>query len=439
MANSSKKIRLLLLIPSLDRCGAEKQLVLLAEHLPKDKFDINVVVLTRTGPYSVELERAGIPCTLINKKFKIDPFALFRLKKEIERIRPDIIHTWLFAANSYGRVAAKWCGVPHTIAAERCVDSWKSGYQFWIDRSLAKWTDRIVTNSDGVKHFYVQKGLPSDKFVVIPNAVLLSEIGTSSSTKLPPFSDEELCQQLGIESLEMAYQQDLSPGISDDYYPVRHLVYEKEQKCYLPILLDDSRRTRPFFIGVVARLWPQKRIDDLLWVFETLNHLHFHFHAVIIGDGPLREELLRMRDGWKLFNRVHFLGERKDVGRFMPRFDLLLNASGYEGQSNSILEAMSCGVPVIATDIHGNRDLVVDGKTGFLVPDSGNDFRARRRIFVEKVLQLLENEELRRQMGQHAQKRISEHFGIEQMISGYVALYSSLMQKRSEDTNDISE
>ena len=101
---SRKKI--LLVIPTLDRCGAEKQLTLLATHLPKEQFDVHVAVLTRDGPYSADLRQAGIPCTVIGKKGKISFSAYFRLKRLIQKFQPDVVHTWLFAANAYGRKAA---------------------------------------------------------------------------------------------------------------------------------------------------------------------------------------------------------------------------------------------------------------------------------------------------------------------------------------------
>ncbi|MDR1963148.1 MAG: glycosyltransferase [Planctomycetaceae bacterium] len=406
-----KKLKILQIIPTLDRCGAEKQMVLLASHLPKDEFDVEVAVLTRNGYYAEELAKNKIPTTLIGKRFKFDPLALSRLKREIRRFRPDLIHTWLFAANAYGRKAAIDCGVPHVVAGERCVDLWKSRYHFYIDRWLARKTDRIATNSEGVKDFYVQHGLPAEKFVVIPNAVLPFNPQT-----VKPFSANQILEEIGVSDLEP----------NRDYYPVFHSENDPEKQPFSPLTSEWCFRRTPFIIGVVARFWAQKRIKDLLWVFETLKFVHLNFHALILGDGPERDQLLRFRDQWKLSDRVHFLGQRHDVSRLMPIFDLLLSCSAYEGQSNSILEAMAAGVPVIATDIPGNRDLVIEGVTGLLVPDSGDDFRFRRRTFVEKTLFLLENSELRKKMGMAAQMRIAEHFSLEQMIRHHTELYQML-------------
>jgi glycosyltransferase involved in cell wall biosynthesis len=404
---SRKKI--LQIIPTLDRCGAEKQMVLLATHLPKNKYEVEVTVLTRTGPYAEELAQAEIPTTLIGKRLKFDPFALNRLKREIRRFKPDLVHTWLFAANAYGRKAAIDCAVPSIVAGERCVDLWKNRLHFYIDRQLAKKTNRIAANSEGVKDFYVKNGLPPEKFVVIPNAVVSPEPLCN-----PPFKIDELFEKL-----------DISREPAGDYIPVFHSEYDPEIKSYRSLLLESRFRQTPLIIGIVARLWQQKRVKDLLWVFETLKFINLNFHAFIIGDGPERDDLLRCCDQWELSEHVHFLGQRNDVPRLMPCFDVLLSCSAFEGQSNSILEAMSFGIPVIATDIPGNRDLVVDGETGLFVPDCGEDFRRRRRTFVKQTLFLLENEELRKKMGIAAQKRIAEHFSLDQMIQRYDELYSS--------------
>ncbi|MBW3541867.1 MAG: glycosyltransferase, partial [Planctomycetes bacterium] len=99
-------IRLLSVIPTLDRSGAEKQFTLLATRLPKEEFDVHAVALTRGGPYATELEQAGVPLTVLGKRLKFDPLALVRLKRLIRRLQPDVLHTWLFAANAYGRIAA---------------------------------------------------------------------------------------------------------------------------------------------------------------------------------------------------------------------------------------------------------------------------------------------------------------------------------------------
>jgi len=105
------KVRVALVIPTMDRGGAEKQLCLLARNLDRDHFDPHVILLTRDGPRSESLREAEIPLTVVGKRSRYDPTALVRLYRLLKRLRPQVVHTWLFAANGFGRVAARMAGV----------------------------------------------------------------------------------------------------------------------------------------------------------------------------------------------------------------------------------------------------------------------------------------------------------------------------------------
>ncbi|HTN76129.1 MAG TPA: glycosyltransferase [Pirellulaceae bacterium] len=363
--------RLLLIIPTLDRGGAEKQLTLLACGLKRLGWDVHVACLTRSGPWEATLTAAGVPVTNIGKRWKVDPPAYFRLKKFIAELRPDIVHTWLFAANSYGRQAAIAAGVKHIVAGERCVDKWKVFYELAIDRRLARRTERIVTNSSGVQEFYVERGLPAEKFTIIPNGI---------EPFTPPENSprETLCAELGVPT--------------------------------------DAK-----LIGAIGRLWPQKRLKDCIWSTDLLKVARDDVHLLIIGDGPQRWRLERYCRQVAVGDKVHFLGERQDIPRILPHLYALWLASGYEGQSNAVMEAMAAGLPVIASDIAGNRDLVVPGTTGYLVP------LGDRASLARKTQTLLKDPELAARLGAAGRERMLSEFTIEQMIARHVALYQELL------------
>jgi len=128
----------------------------------------------------------------------------------------------------------------------------------------------------------------------------------------------------------------------------------------------------------------------------------------------------RYREQKEITDRVHFLGARDDVPRLMPHLHTLWLGSEYEGQSNAILEAMVAGVPVVATDIPGNRDLVIDGVTGYLVPVGD------RYEFTRRTHWLLDDSALRERLGAAARERIEQEFTVEQMVQRHAELYRQL-------------
>jgi len=364
------KRRILQIIPSLDRAGAEKQMGLLVRGLPRDEFDVHVCALTRGGPLEAELAEAGVPVTVIGKRWRLDPQAFWRLKRYVDRLRPEAIQSWMLAANAYGYPVARACGVPCYIAGQRCVDPWKGQVELAADRYIGRRCSAVVANSPAVRDFYARHGLPLEKIRVVPNGVPPAE--ASNTTR------RQLLAELGL------------PG--------------------------GSR-----LVGLVGRLWPQKRVKDAIWAADLLKVIRDDVHLLVIGDGPARDRLWKFRDQVVIRDKVHFLGHRDDVPRLLPHFDVLWSTSGYEGQSNSVMEAMACGVPVVATDVPGTRDLVAAEATGYLVPVGDRAGIARH------TNRLLNDAELARRLGEAGRERMQREFSVEKMVRRYVALYRELL------------
>ncbi|MBI3866559.1 MAG: glycosyltransferase [Planctomycetia bacterium] len=362
--------RILLVIPTLDRSGAEKQLTLLATRLPRPEFSVQIVALTRAGPYAADLQQAGIPLTVLGKRFKCDPFTFFRLKRLIKSERPDVLHTWLFAANSYGRLAAGSRPPFKIVVSERCVDSWKSGWQLALDRRLVSRTTRLVGNSNGVADFYRGLGVPNDRLAVVHNGIDLPAI--------PDSARAEMRRQLGIADNALV-------------------------------------------VGYIGRLARQKRLEDLIWAFELIRVQHEHACFVIVGDGPERAKLEQFANNLRIGDHVRFLGHRDDAQGLLPAFNLFWLASDFEGFSNSIMEAMAAGLPVVASDIPPNRELVVHGGTGNLAPVGD------RVAFAQLAQRLLLDPNLARQFGTAGRNRVASEFSVQRMVDGYVRIYREVV------------
>lgn len=362
-------LNVLQLIPTLDRSGAEKQMVLLAKGLPRDRFRVEVAALTRLGPLEAELRDAGIPVTLIGKALKIDPFALLRLTRFLKAGKFDVVQTWVFAANSYGRVAARRAKVPVVVTAEMAVDLWKTRGHLAIDRRLARWTDKVVGNSNAVVDFYRMVGLPDDKLAMIYSGV----------------SDDE------------------SPAV--DRAGVRAAF---GWPADVPLLI---------FAG---RLMPQKGVEDLINALDLLQHVRPELKTLIVGGGPLMSDLEELTHSYDLDDKVRFLGHRSDARTLLAASDLLVLPSLYEGLPNVVLEAMQYRKPVVATAAPGTTEVVVDHETGLLVP-----LKSPQALALA-IRALIDDPALARKYGEAGRARAEAVFGVPTMIERFAELYESL-------------
>ena len=271
------------------------------------------------------------------------------------------------AANSSGRLVVKKTGGPKVIVSERCVDTWKSGWQLWLDRKLIPQTTHMIGNSQAVSDFYREVGIPREKLSVIRNGIEIPE---------PPSANDvtELRAELGLSAGSTVF-------------------------------------------GFVGRLAPQKRLKDLLWAFELVVSHGLNVHFVIVGDGPERSRLETFARQVRVEDRVRFLGHREDASALLPIFDIFWMASEFEGQSNSLMEAMAAARPVIVSDIAPNRELVTNEETGLVVPVTD------RAAFAQAALRLQREPDLAAGFGAAARSQMAEDFAVSRMVAAHAELY----------------
>jgi len=378
----SHRLKILHIISSWEsRVGNE--LAEFVVRLPSEEFESEICVLAGSKNGSVP----DVPTTTLDLRWSFDVSTYLGVRRILRRFRPDVVHTWDDAAQFYGAIHY---GSQRVFAEKR-----DTGVPIgWLQQHVNRKTDRLIVPRKN-------SALPVAQTVVIsPAAVPLPYC--------EPMPAEELLAKLDFPLVEP----------SGDYYPVFQPQYDSVRRNYKPI----PPRQTPVIIGVVLPLGLEHQILDALWVCETLNHVHLNFHAFFIGDGKDRELFLRSRDRWKLFSRVHFLGNRHDVGRLLPNFDVLLHLSSSAEHSGTILSAMSCGVPVIALETPESQEYILDGTTGILIPSEG-DFRFYRRTTAKKLLHLLENVELYQSMKIAAKDRIVKQFNFETAVCQRIHIY----------------
>ena len=261
--------------------------------------------------------------------------------------------------------------------SERCVDSWKAGWQLKTDQKLQPRTDRWVVNGESVADFYREQGVPGERISVIPNGV--------ETTDSEPLSQDERNRMLA--------EFDLPPNAS--------------------------------VVGYVGRLASQKRVKDLIWSIQILRQLRENVFFLIIGDGPERDALGEFAREMTCAPFVRFAGHRNDSAKLMRTFDVFWLASEFEGMSNSLMEAMAAGVPSVVSDIPPNRELVVDDETGYVVNLGDSAAYAQ---FADRILA---DTELKARLGNAARTRMSENFRIEQMVDRHADLFRKIAQERT--------
>jgi len=381
------RFKILHIVSSWER-GVGNELAEFVPRLPRDDFENEICVLTGSTNRNVH----DIPTTTLSLRWSFDLSTHFGIDRLFRRFRPDVVHVWDSLAQRYGTLHSGF----HRVLAEKRESEVPSGrFQQYLDHK----THRFIAP---------RKICPCPKTVIIPPAAV-------PVPHAEPIPVEELLGKLGFPLVEP----------SGNYYPVFQPQYDPARRSYKPIPPSPT----PFLIGIVLPLCSEHRILDALWVFETLNHVHLNFHVFVMGEGKDQDLFLRYRDRWKLFSRVHFLGNQRDALRLLPCCDALLHLSPSAEYSGTILSAMLGGVPVVALETPESREYVLDGTTGILIPAEG-DFRFYRRTAANRLLYLLENEELRRSMQRAAKERVAKEYNFDTAIQRRIDVYRELIPRR---------
>jgi glycosyltransferase involved in cell wall biosynthesis len=361
--------RILHILDHLDSHGAAGQLGLLATGLPPGAFAHHACGLSAGGPPTAVLERSGVAVRVLGRRWPLDPQTWWRLRGEAVLWRPDLIHAWGPAAAVYGLAAAKACGVGRFILQGDFAPA-ATALERAAERGIAWCADAVVVGGPAARDAAIARGLSAARIRVIPAGV--------APPPLPVYTRGQWLRQLG---------------------------------------LDESCR----LVGVFGPLREAERLKDAIWAADLLKVIRPDVHLLLYGDGPHRDRLLQFREQVLIRDKVHFLGQARDACEALAHLDVFWSAGGTGESAGAILAAMAAGIPVVAADTPGTRELIVPGVTGYL-------FRVGHRAGLAGCTQhLLESPEAARRLADAARRRALQDFSAEKLVRGYAALYGELL------------
>jgi glycosyltransferase involved in cell wall biosynthesis len=381
-AEGVRPIRVLELVTSTAG-GAGWHVLRLALGIQRRAFHVSVA-FGLGYPLDKRFGEVGLHTCPVTMRRNLSPlqniFAFFQILALLRRQRFDILHTHCSMAGFLGRIAGRLAGVPvivHTLHALASRDNqapWKQRVYLAIERWLDGCTDQYVAVSAAMGRQVVEKRIADRRHVTVIHHGL-----------------------------------DLDP-----YLQLQGSRGKRRQLGLHPTCL---------VVGMVGRLEPQKGVEYLVDAMPRLCALHEDARVLIIGDGPLRQSLENRATRRGVHDRVRFLGWRTDVPEILAELDVFCMPSLWESLGYSILEAMACGVPVVASDVEGIPEVVVHGETGLLVPPGDPSALA------EAISLLLDRPDLRCAMGRAGQKRVEQRFSERMMLDRYEQMYLDLSRE----------
>jgi glycosyltransferase involved in cell wall biosynthesis len=356
-------MRILYLITRSELGGAQIHLL---DLLSGFREHLDMVVGVGEDGYLVEKVRnLGIPCHvvphLVQPMRPVEDFrAAFELVDLIRRVKPDVVHTHTSKVGVLGRLAARLAGVPSVFTAHT-----------WCFAEGTSWKWKAA-------------GVPSERLAARWSS---SIINVSEANR----------------KLALSYR----------------ITKENRLLTIHNGIIDSPHRAQPDRSGiptivVVGRCAPQK--DQALFL-RALSELDTPARALIIGDGPTRPALEAAAERLGISDRVEFLGQRLDVAELLAGAHIFALPTKWEGFPLSILEAMRAGLPVVASNVGGVAEAVVDGETGFLVPNGDS------AAFREDLRRLVESPALRRRMGEIGRAHYEAKFTLDAMLRKTLAVY----------------
>lgn len=378
------KRNVLYFIYGLGEGGAEHQMLQLAKRMKESGgYRVHIACLLRTGDLLIEAEQLvgeeipGFPITSFYNRtmlVQLRRFARYLRENEIE-----IVHAQDFYSNIFGMIGATLAGVPARIAFKGETEFSRSPRQRFAERCAFRLAHVVIANAEAVRNRMILEGVAAEKLVTIYNGIDLQRVAPSEGQRR-----EEVLTGFGLP-------------------------YESPRRFVTIVAnIQHPVKDHPMFLRAARRV--RGAIPDAAFV--------------IAGQGQLKDSLQAYAAELGLTEDVFFIGRCDRVGDLLGISDVGVLSSKAEGFSNSILEYMAAALPVVATDVGGAREVVIDGETGYLVP-SGDDVAMGKHI-----ISLLREPERARLMGERGRRVVAEKFSWEAQVSILQHFYEQLLARK---------
>ncbi len=383
MRNSGKMSPLRVLEVSKSTGGLGTYMRWLADGLDRSRFALTFVCLSDgADALADELSARGLTTLAWQmNRYKINPFTdaqvILRLARLIRRGSFDLIHAHGSKAGFIARVAAIGGRVPvvyspHNFAFHSGVPRWQAHIFAFVEKLTARyWTAKIITVADG---------------------------------------EQELARQFGVGTPDLFAT--VHSGVDLSAFSRR--VDSSEQKTALGVPREAQ------LVGAVGRLSAQKNPLAFVRLAARVHEKNPAAHFVWIGEGPLEKQSRQLAVELGVENVLHFAGQRADVPSDLRALDVFVMTSRWEAFSLALLEAMACGLPIVAARLPGIAEAVEEGASGFLLPVDDADGMSAA------VQTILSDRELAKRMGAHARRRVEQNFTRAQMMDKLMQVYQSV-------------
>lgn len=356
--------------------GLERVVLQLLARTPRDRFAPMVCALEEPGELSAELSRMGVPLAVIRRRAGLDALLPVALARWMRREGVALIHTHNPSPHFYGALGAALARSvgpgpgPRLLHTKHGRNQPGARRRVLVNRLASALTDRVVAVSEDARAVAVGvEGVDPARVTTIWNGVDTAEIRPGDATAARA--------RLGLPR----------GGLS---------------------------------VGCVARLSPEKDHATLLAAFAALRARRPDAHLTLVGDGPLRKELEAEAAALGVAGAVTFTGTRSDIPEILPAFDVFALASRTEGISLTLAEAAAAGLPIVATRVGGNPEVVRDGVTGTLVP-------AADPAALAAALEAMGAREDRAEIGARGRAWVEARFSAERMAGAYMRLYDEVL------------